>query len=73
MFKTSEHDELMDMFERTFCSSKSKPRREPRDLWKRGNIYCDGHLNQLFLAYRSGYAYGKCCFQEQSSDYDENI
>ena len=56
MLKTQEHIDLMATFERGF---KGRLDREAKDLWPRGRIYQDGNVNELFLAYRRGYALGK--------------
>jgi hypothetical protein len=56
MLKTQEHYDLMAMFEREFSGRMDK---EPKESWARGIIYQDGHVNELFKAYRHGYAYGK--------------
>lgn len=53
---TQEHADLIAMFERTFSGRFDK---EDKSLWKIGHVYQDGRLNQLFIAYRHGYAYGK--------------
>lgn len=57
MLLTKEHYELMAIFE-----SEHKNRRLDREkdkkLWKKGAVYQDGHVNELFLAYRKGYALG---------------
>lgn len=56
MLKSKEHYELIEMFEREFVGRFDK---EPKELWPKGYIYRDGQLNQLFLAYRRGYSFGK--------------
>lgn len=53
-----EHYELMDMFEKEY-KHKRLDREEDQDLWKRGHVYQSGETNELFLAYRKGYAFGK--------------
>ena len=57
MLKTNEHIELMQMFEKEYRGQRLD--KEPKDLWPRGIIYQDGKLNELFIAYRRGYAFGK--------------
>lgn len=56
MLKTREHSALMEQFEREFSGRHDK---EPKNLWPMGQIYQDGQMNELFLAYRQGYALGK--------------
>jgi hypothetical protein len=58
MLDTLEHIELMEMFEKTFKYERLD--KEDRSLWPRGIIYQNGQTNALFLAYRHGYALGKC-------------
>ncbi|MHA3905188.1 hypothetical protein ACTPOE_16910 [Castellaniella sp. WN] len=56
MLMTEEHYDLMTAFER--CHS-GRFDREEKSLWQKGAIYQDGHVNELFLAYRRGYAYSQ--------------
>lgn len=56
MLKTQEHIDLIAMFER---EHKGRHDKEPKELWPMGRIYQNGEMNELFLAYRRGYAYGK--------------
>lgn len=53
---TREHSDLMEMFEREYKGRRLD--RESKDGWARGIIYQDGFVNELFLAYRRGAAYG---------------
>ena len=55
--KTEEHYELMSSFEREH-KHRRLDREKKKENWKRGNVYEDGHVNELFLAYRKGYALG---------------
>lgn len=57
--KTQEHIDLMAVFEREFNGRKDKERK---DLWPLGRIYQDGQVNELFLAYRKGYALARCVY-----------
>ena len=63
MLKTKEHYDLMEQFERDCGIKDGRAQKEARELWSRGNVYCHGDTNALFLAYRQGYAYGKSLFQ----------
>lgn len=58
MLKTKEHLDLIAQFEKDLKPGRLD--KEPKDMWPRGIIYQDGHVNLLFLAYRHGYAFGKC-------------
>jgi len=64
MLKTQEHYDLMDAFEREFRGHRLD--REPKGIWARGNVYQSGDTNALFLAYRRGYALGKCVGRDES-------
>ena len=57
--KDKEHYELMAMFEREFKGYGRLAHEQDKKMWAIGNVYEDGHVNQLFLAYRKGYALGK--------------
>jgi hypothetical protein len=57
MLKTQEHYDLMAQFERQFSGRMD---REDKSLWVNQRIYQDGQTNELFLAFRHGYAFGKC-------------
>ena len=57
MLMTKKHYDLMDSFERE-NKHRCIDREKNKDLWKIGNVYEDGHVNELFLAYRSGYSLG---------------
>jgi len=56
MLHTKEHQDLMAQFEREFHGRRLD--REDKSFWARGIIYQDGQTNELFLAYRRGYALG---------------
>ena len=57
MLMTKEHYELMASFEREH-KHRRPSREKDKELWKLGHVYEDGHVNELFLAYRKGYALG---------------
>lgn len=59
MLKTQEHYDLMAQFERD-VKPYGRLDKESKDMWPRGLVYQDGGVNALFLAYRHGYAFGKC-------------
>lgn len=61
MLKTQEHYALMESFERVYKGRRLD--KELKDMWPRGVIYQDGQVNELFLAYRLGYALGKAKHQ----------
>lgn len=52
-----EHDELMQQFERQFNGHRLD--RESKSDWPKQRVYQDGAVNQLFLAFRRGYALGR--------------
>lgn len=55
--KTQEHADLMAMFDRIYKGRRLD--RENKKIWPMGRIYQDGELNELFLAFRQGVAYGR--------------
>lgn len=59
MLHTKEHYDLMEQFEKSLGVRSERARKEDKSWWPRGNIYCHGETNELFLAFRKGYAYGK--------------
>jgi len=61
--KTQEHIDMMATFEREFSGRKDK---ESKSLWPMGRIYADGQVNELFLAYRKGYALARCVYLNKS-------
>lgn len=65
MLKTQEHIDLIAMFEREFSGHRLD--KESKELWTMGRIYQDGELNERFLAYRRGYAYGKAVHQSAAA------
>jgi hypothetical protein len=54
---SKEHYDLIENFEREFkgCGRFDK---EAKEFWAKGCVYQHGQVNQLFLAYRRGYALG---------------
>lgn len=60
---TDEHTEILRMFEREHTGRRMD--KESKTLWPKGRIYQDGQLNELFLAYRKGYAFAKSVYQER--------
>src|SRR5579885_1137853 len=60
----NEHYRLLEVFERQFAHL-GRMEKEPKDLWAKGFIYQDGHVNEIFLAFRRGYAYGKAFMQQR--------
>lgn len=57
MLYTKEHYDLMAQFEKEFKYLNLE--KENKKLWKKSIIYQNGNTNNLFIAYRSGYALGK--------------
>jgi len=54
---SKDHYELMTMFESEF--SHLRLDREDKANWPKGYVYQNGEANNLFLAYRRGFAYGR--------------
>lgn len=59
---TKEHYGLMAQFEREHSGRFD---REEKSLWPKGIVYQDGRVNELFMAYRRGYAF---CEADMRSD-----
>ena len=56
-----DHEEVMRAFE---ALRPGRVDREPREGWRRGRIYQEGHVNELFLWYRQGHALGLAMARE---------
>ena len=54
---TREHYDIIDAFEKAFNHLPTA--KESKELWPKGHVYCNGEANNLFLAYRQGYAAGR--------------
>jgi hypothetical protein len=59
--KTQEHIDLMAQFEKQFRGRRLD--REAKEFWAKQRIYQDGQVNELFLAFRQGYALAKAIYQ----------
>jgi len=57
VLNTQEHIDLVAQFERDVGPGRLD--KEPKETWSRCRIYQDGRVNEQFLVYRFGYAYGK--------------
>lgn len=57
MLNTKEHQDLIAQFDKEF--SHCRLDKEPKEFWPNGIIYQEGNINNLFIAYRSGYSLGK--------------
>lgn len=64
--RTQEHQDVMAQFEREFKGVRLD--REAKELWRLGRIYQDGQVNELFLAYRRGYALARCVYVTNGGD-----
>jgi hypothetical protein len=71
MIGTKEHYDLLNMFERSIAKHHRKE-REDKSLWKKGVIYQDGNVNNMYLAFISGYSYGRnVCDDHQPNAKDQ--
>ena len=60
MLNSKEHYDLIAMFEKDKAFMRSRRLdKEDKTQWPKGRVYQDGATNELFLAYRNGYSYGK--------------
>lgn len=62
-----EANDLMAQFERDFAHLRLD--REDRGQWRRGNVYQNGEVNALFLAYRKGYTLGKFMMEREMEEW----
>jgi hypothetical protein len=60
---SKEHIELMFNFEKNFPHLRLD--KEDKSMWAKKRIYQNGAVNDLFLAYRLGYALGKAVADER--------
>lgn len=54
-----EQFEIIEQFEKTYPYIRKD--KEPKKLWKKKIIYQDGQVNELFIAFCFGVAYGEFC------------
>jgi hypothetical protein len=62
---SQEFYDLVSMFDREFKGSRLD--KEPKNMWPKGHVYQHGEMNNLFLAYRKGYALGLALTSHQRS------
>lgn len=65
MLATKEHYDLIEQFEHDIKPGRLD--KEAKADWARGIIYQDGTVNQMFLVYRHGYAFGKAIGYEAAA------
>jgi hypothetical protein len=58
---TKEHYEMMEHFEK---DAPGRTNREPKENWSRHMFYENGEVNNAFLAFQRGVAYGRSVFLE---------
>jgi hypothetical protein len=61
MVGSQEFYDLIAMFDREFGSFRLD--KEVKEMWPKGYIYQQGEVNNLFIAYRKGFAFGKATSQ----------
>ncbi|MCK9622134.1 MAG: hypothetical protein M0R47_16560 [Methylobacter sp.] len=57
MLFTKEHYDLLKDFEKLFKHERLD--KEDKKLWKKGQIYQNGEVNNMFKAFQLGYSFGK--------------
>lgn len=64
---SQEHYDLLAHFESILKKREAGLRfdKEDKSLWVRGHIFQHGETNQLFLAFREGYALGKAVARQE--------
>lgn len=58
--------DLVSMFDREFRGSRLD--KESKNMWPKGYVYQHGEVNNLFLAYRKGYALGLALSQHHRKE-----
>lgn len=53
---SQDHYDLIAMFDKLFKGRRLD--KEDKGIWAKGRVYQDGNVNELFLAFRQGVAYG---------------
>jgi hypothetical protein len=56
---SKEHYEMLEAFERLPFVRGYRLDKEDKAMWPKGYIYQHGELNQIFLVYRHGVAFGE--------------
>ena len=68
MLETKEFYQIMDAFEKNAQKLLSLGsmglEREPKDLWKTQQYYCDGNANIAFKMFLHGVSFGKCFYKD---------
>lgn len=72
MLLTKEHYELLSEFERTF-KGKRLDREQNKELWKKGQVYENGEVNDLYKAFILGYTLGKAIERERNLVLDSGV
>jgi hypothetical protein len=57
---TNEHTDIMEAFEKHYPYLDK--RKEPKNLWPKNRVYCDGDVNDRFVAFRMGVSFGRNYF-----------
>lgn len=58
MLLTKEHYEAMNMFD-TIYKTERLDKEKSKELWKIGQVYEDGAVNNMFKSFLHGYQYHK--------------
>lgn len=59
---SKEYYEMLSNFEKHYTGRRFD--KESAEFQKSGNIYQDGEVNNLFLAFRLGYSYARAVYQD---------
>ena len=54
---SKEHDEMIKTFDKEYSGFRLE--KEDKTLWEKGVIYQNGEVNNMFRAFRFGYAAGR--------------
>jgi hypothetical protein len=61
-YGSAESDRTIMMFEKIYNLKGASAKKEPRELWSKGYVYCDGRVNEQWKAFQHGYAFGRCVY-----------
>ena len=56
---SQEHYDMLEQFESVY-KGQFRLDREPKEIWRLGHFYQDGHANSAFRAFSKGYAFARC-------------
>ena len=58
---SKEFYEIVEMFDKEYKGYRLE--KEDKTMWLSGNVYQNGEVNRLFMAYQKGYSLARCVYQ----------